>query len=150
MQSPENSDGLVNELVGVEPLTDVNGAGHLGSAFGSQPTSASFTTFGAHQQQQAYPSQQAGSAFTSFGPRGGLAAQPANQAISPQLESRAFTSFGGPAELRLGSPQAIPAASFTTFGSGNLQNPLVVGSLPALPAFSPATHSHPRPFVNFG
>jgi len=149
VQSPENSDGLVNELVGVEPLTDVNGAAQRRSGFGSQPTSASFTTFGANQQQP-FQSQQAGNAFTSFGPREVLTAQPTNPAFSPLPERRSFRSFGGPAELRLGSTQANPTRSFTTFGSGNLQNPQVFGSLPAAPAFSPTPPSQPRPFVNFG
>jgi len=135
VQHPANSDGLVNELEGVEPLTDVNlsgggnrqgqGASPVGSTTGSFTTfgtslqrNQAFTTFGQQQQQQSR--QQAGGktnqAFTIFGQNNG--GQTLASSSSPPTAS--FTSFGSsqPSSGNQG-------ASFTTFG--------VVGSPPASP-----------------
>jgi len=126
VQSPANSDGLVNELEGVEPLTDVNLSGNR-QGQGTIPvvgsTTGSFTSFGTSlQRNQAFTTfgqqQQAGGrtnpAFTIFG-------QALASSSSPPTAS--FTSFGSSQP----SSRGIQGASFTTFG--------VVGSPP--PATAP-------------
>jgi len=121
VQSPANSDGLVNELEGVEPLTDVN----LRQGQGTTPvvgsTTGSFTSFGTSlQRNQAFTTfgqQQAGGrtnqAFTNFG-------QPLASSSSPTRAS--FTNFSAFQP----SSRGIQGASFTTFG-------VVGGSPPASP-----------------
>jgi len=122
VQSPANSDGLVNELEGVAPFTDVNLSGRgnrqeqvvrpvVGSTTGSFTTfwtslqrNQAFTTFG--QQQQ--PGQR-NQAFTIFG-------QNNRQIVPPSTGS--FTTFA-PSQPTRGNQEG----SFTTFG--------LVGSPPA-------------------
>jgi len=122
VQSPANSDGLVNELEGVEPLTDVNLSGGIRQGQGTNPavgsTTGSFTSFGTSlQRNQAFTTfgqQQAGGqtnqAFTVFGQA------LASSSSTPNTAS--FTSFGQSQP----SSRGIQGASFTTFG--------VVGSPP--------------------
>jgi len=170
VQSPANSDGLVNELEGVEPLTDVNLRQGQGVNLAVGSTTGSFTSFGTSlQRNQAFTTfgqQQAGGqtnqAFTVFG-------QPLASSSSPPTAS--FTNFG-PSQP---SSRGIQGASFTTFGVvgssppaqplksivggqhstlGGLQQPPSLGSSfagkqPVAVAQNPVS-SWPNSFINFG
>merc|ERR1711970_1507866 len=148
VQSPANSDGLVNELEGVAPLTDVNLSGRGGrqgqgvSPVGS--STGSFTTFGQNSGQtvaSSSPVHSSTASFTSFG-----TSQPTrgNQGGS-------FTTFGV-----VGSPPATALGS--VFGGhqstlGGLQTSLgssfVAGSQALTVAQNPVNTS-PKSFINFG
>lgn len=178
VQSPANSDGLVNELEGVAPLTDVNlsgrgnrqgqGVSPVGSSTGSFTTfgtslqrNQAFTTFGQQQQQGGQPSQ----AFTIFGQNNGQTVA-SSSPVHPSTAS--FTSFGTSQPTRgnqggsfttfgvVGSPPAIALGS--VFGGhqstlGGLQTSLgssfVAGSQALTVAQNPVNTS-PKSFINFG
>jgi len=174
VQSPANSDGLVNELEGVAPLTDVNlrgnrqgqGVSPVGSTTGSFTTfgtslqrNQAFTTFG-QQHQQRGPQLQAGQtsqAFTIFG-------QNNRQAVAPNPTSTgSFTSFGTSQPSR-----GNQGGSFTTFGPVGSPPVSALGSIfggqqstfdsvagqqqvsQGLTVAQNPVNSSPHSFINFG